>query len=163
MTTSGKDERIFRMSRRGRPIDPHFEPSEFLYRRCAIKDIDPQYSDRLYPDQIAFYPNWSVNRGKHSEWDDVLYPAYANYGVARFSVGDVPVELISESGVCFHWRLNHRPLEENYSHSEVWSFKEGNHIPNNENPNAKLPSLIKKKFRQLLCERAEIIKSPMEE
>lgn len=160
MTTSGVDDRVFRMSRRDRPIDPNFQATEFLYRRCAIKDIDPQHSNRLYPDQIAFYPNWSLNREKYSQWDDVLYPDYTDHGVVRFRVEDVPSELSSDGGILYQWELRHQPLEDNYSHSEVWSFKAKVHIPNEGNPNVKLPSIIKKKFRQLLSERAEVINAP---
>lgn len=161
MITSGSDDRVSRMSRQDRPIDSDFQTTEFLYRRCVAKDIDPQYPDRLYPDQIAFYPNWSVNREKYSEWDDVLYPDHIDCGVARFRMKDVPARLESEGGIWFHWEIRHQPLEDNYAHSEVWSFKDMIHIPNDDNQNVKLPVLVKKRFRQLLSERAKVIRGPV--
>ena len=151
------------MARRGREVDPDFATTELLYRRCVENDINPNRPEQLLPDQISFYPDWSVNRSKYDEghWEDVLYVAYPNNldcRVAAISVGAVPQEIASEGagGSTYRWRVMHRPEETNYCHSEIWTFKEGIHIPNDNSPNVKLPPKVKKRFRIILSEQARI-------
>lgn len=148
-------EREQRMQRRSRRPDPEFLPGELLYLRCANSNLDPTDNKRLFADQIKFYPDQSVNRGKYSEQEDVLYPNYLKFGIARFQVQHIPSELKSDGGILFQWRMEHRPVEENYAHSEIWTHKSGEHITN-----AELPKGIKKQFRQILSEGAEVIEQP---
>jgi hypothetical protein len=49
----------------------------------------------------------------------------------------------------------HVPLPQNYAHCEVWTFKEGVHVPN-----AKLPETVKKEFRQIMSDRSVLLHSP---
>jgi hypothetical protein len=46
-------------------------------------------------------------------------------------------------------------LPQNYAHCEVWTFKEGVHVPN-----AKLPETVKKEFRQIMSDRSVLLHSP---
>lgn len=148
-------ERLKRMGRQGRPIDSEFLPDELLYLRCANSSLDPIDNQRLFPDQIKFYPDQSVNRGKYSEPEDVLHPNYLDFGIARFQVQHVPLELSSDGEVNYQWTIEHQPEELNYAHSEIWTHKNRQHITD-----PKLPTGIKKQFRQILSERAEVIKQP---
>lgn len=169
MTTSEPDElesdsRAFRLNRRGRAADTDFTPTEQLYRRCPVTELDPADPERLFPNLISFYPDWSVNRQKFSEPEDVLYPDYLGWGVAAFQVKDIPSPMKTEGNVAYHWDVQHQPSEENYSHTEIWTYKHGTHLAN---PKAEtdpkppdLPKTIKKYFRTVLSERARIICAP---
>ena len=112
------------MYRRGRPVDPLFEPSENLYRRCQADQI----VGRILP-QAFRSPSFSVNRGKYSEPQDVLIPSYERWGVAGFQVKDVPSRIVSSGGTQFEFRIDHIPEEDNYSHSEVRTYKNGRFDP----------------------------------
>ncbi len=68
------------MYRRGRPVDSHFEPTEKLYRHCQGDHI---VGDRVLP-QAFRAPDFSVNRGKYSQPEDVLMPSYERWGVVSF-------------------------------------------------------------------------------
>jgi len=145
-------DRPDRMYRNDRPVDPHFASEEFLYRRCRQADV---HGERLLPYAIRFYPDWSVNRSKYSEPEDVLYPSYLDWGVASFQVQDIPPHMVSGGGILFEFKAEHVPEDDNYAHSEVRTFKNGVH-----ERKAELPNLIKKEFRQLLSERARVVTPP---
>lgn len=148
-------ERARRMEKQNRPTDAEFLPDELLYLRCANSSLDPANTRRLFPDQIRFYPDQSVNRGKYSEPEDVLHPNYLDFGIARFQVQHVQLELSSGGEINYQWTIEHKPEENNYAHSEIWTYKDKQHITD-----SKLPTGIKKQFRQMLSERAEVIKQP---
>ena len=94
------------MYRRGRPVDPLFEPSENLYRRCQADQI---VGGRILP-QAFRSPDFSVNRGKYSEPEDVLIPSYERWGsIASFQVKDVPSRISSGGGTEFDFRVDHVP------------------------------------------------------
>ena len=169
MTTSPLDEtepdrRAFRLAPRGRAAVSDFTPEERLFRRCLVSDLDPADSERLFPNSISFYPDWSVNRGDFSEPEDVLYPDYLGWGIAAFQVKDIPSPMKTEGNIPYHWDAQHQPLDENYSHTEIWTYKGGTHLAN---PKAEtdpkppdLPKTVKKYFRTVLSERARIICAP---
>jgi hypothetical protein len=77
------------------------------------------------PPAIKF-PSWSVNREKYRRPADVLFPSWPDWGVAAFTVADVPAELRSEGGALFQFSVEHVPLEGNYAHSELRASKDGN-------------------------------------
>lgn len=159
------DPRTFRLTRRGRAADPDFAQVEHLYRRCLATEQDPGDPERLFPDQISFYPDWSVNREKFSRPEDVLYPGFLNWGIAAFQVQDIPAPYQTEGNVTYHWTAQHVPLEDNYPHTEVWTHKNNFHLGNPkteaEPSPPKLPSTVKKYFRTVLSERARIIHPPV--
>lgn len=153
--------RAFRLARRERAVDPDFAVKEHLYRRCPATELDPGDSERLFPDQISFYPDWSVNRGKFSEPKDVLSPNFWSWGVAVFQVKDIPSPCTTGGNVTYHWEAQHQPLEENYPHTEIWTHKNTVHLGNpktetDANP-PKLSATVKKHFRTVLSERARVI------
>jgi hypothetical protein len=134
-----------------RDIDPNFEPDEILYRRFCPTEV---LGDRLAPDSIKF-PDWSVNRQKYSEPEDLQYPSkldqiYACCGVAGFLVSDIPPKLEA-----FTFEVKHQPESDNYAHSELLTYKNG--VCGNEIKNFKVSNTIKKTFRIALSERIKII------
>ena len=76
-------------------------------------DLPKEVEDRLYvaldrpatcphgfpiPARIRFFPDASVNRGKYSEPEDVLIPGWLGWGIAAFTVVEIPAQLVSEGG-----------------------------------------------------------------
>ncbi len=149
--SSSKSDRPERMYRVGRPIDSYFEEDELLYNRCRLEHVD---GERLLPTGIRF-PDWSVNRGKYSEPEDVLIPEYWDWGIAQFEVSSVPKSLNLPGNTQFEFRVEHDPLENNYSHSEVRTYKDGNHHRKLE-----VNKTVKKQFRQILSDRTLLIRQP---
>jgi hypothetical protein len=141
----------------GRGPDPIFLSTEALYYR--VRSIQ---GDRVSPMDISFTPSndksgISVNRGKYSEPHHLLfhkYPKCLTYGVARFVVGDIPPELEHpETHQTLTFRVEHAPLEDNYSHSEIRGF---------EGTNRKRPlqEWFKKTIRQRLSDRMVVVILP---
>lgn len=149
--TSFNDNRPERMWRSDRPVDPDFDESEQLYNRCLAEHVE---NERLLPTAIKF-PDWSVNRAKYSEPDDVLIPSYQNWAIAAFAVGDVPKSLTSSGNVKYDFKVEHDPLDDNYSHSEVRTYKDNRH-----DKKIDVNKLIKKQFRQILSEKTVVIRKP---
>ena len=94
-----------------------------------------------------------MNRGKYSEPEDVLIPSFERWGIASFQVRDIPRELVSGGGLKFEYRVAHIPKEDNYAHSEVRAHKNGKY-----DPGMKVSLTVKKQFRQLLSDRAVLVK-----
>ena len=126
---------------------PQFEPGEHLYRR--YDPLHHRRGDRLLPAALQSFP-LSVNRGRFSQPEDVLFPDNFGWGIASFKVMDVPEWLAPESGEPdrYDFRVTHAPEEDNYAHSEVCSFKNGC-FDLDVNP----PRAVRKRFRLILCER----------
>src|SRR5262249_52309269 len=141
MSAPDLPERIYR---NGRPADPDFASEEHLCRRCRIDQID---GDHLARDAIGF-PDWSVNRARYSEPGDALLPDWPDWGVASFTVGSVPPRISSPGGPIFEFRVEHVPEENNYAHSEVRSYKGGQHSRELD-----VPKTVKAEFRQRLSEQ----------
>ena len=149
-----------RLRSNGRQPDPIFEDNECLYFRCSVDQID---ENGILQDAIKF-PNWSTNRAKYSEPEDVLLPKFSNWGIAQFRIIDIPKSLQSEGGITCQFRPIHDPVSlsvedgdtyENYAHTEVRTFKD-----NVFDIKRKPPTLIKKEFRARLAARIKIIKRP---
>lgn len=104
---------------------------------------------------LAFpFPDLSVNRSKYCakpEW--VLLPNWVNDGVIAFRVMDIPSRL-EQSGTTyvFEFRTVHDPEDDNYSHTEVRTYRNGMHDKKIEPPKT-----IRKKFRQMLAESAHLV------
>jgi hypothetical protein len=126
--------------------DPHFASTERLFRRVPVADVvGMSVNDTALP-----MPSFSVNREKYSIPGDVLR-GYAGFRVAAFKVEDIPPELSSESGDGYQFGVEHEPLPENYSHSGVHTYREG--MKQEKKP----PKLVRKKFRDLLRRKIEIL------
>jgi hypothetical protein len=158
------DNRPIRMWRFGRKIDQEFDPAEALYRRCEKKDLvggDENSQEVLSPLSVRF-PDFSVNRGKHSEPEDVLIPSvgeppdiYSQMGIVKFTVGLVRWEHRSDQ-VKYQMKVEHNPADDNYSHSEVRVYKNGVY-------DSKLrikSELMKKEYRARLAREAKIVRRP---
>lgn len=144
-----------RMYRQNRDPDPVFLPDEKLFRRFEETNVE---GNRLLPSAISFR-GWSVNRGNYSEPEDVLLPAWTNQGIAFFCVQDVPPCLCAAgSSVQYDFQVEHDPLEENYAHSEVRTYKDKVYV---KDPDP--PKTVKKQFRQILSDRIIILKKPKTE
>lgn len=149
--SSSETNRPERMLRRDRPVDDNFDLEEELYYRCQARHVDGQ---RLLPEAIRF-PNFSVNRSKYSEPEDVLIPSYQDWGIATFRVRDLPEPESTDEKTEYEWRVVHDPLEDNYAHSEIRTFKNGVY-----SETLKVSTTIKKKFRQILSERIIVTHQP---
>jgi hypothetical protein len=111
------------MFRNGRPIDPNFLPDEELYIR--FDRIDGENVD---PACIKA-PVQSVNRSKYSRSEWVLlarYPQFLDWGYGSFKVSDIPESITSEFNITHFYKVEHVPLDDNYSHSEVRAIRMGN-------------------------------------
>ena len=150
------DKRLKRLLRAGRAIEPLFAPKERLYLRCRPEMIGE--NDHVLPASIRCNGQ-SCNRGKFSEPDDVLYPDWLDWGVAELFVKDIPavppVDCMDISPHKYEFAVEHIPLEENYSHSEIRAYKNGLFCDKTE-PG----KLIKKWFRAELSLKTRIIRKP---
>lgn len=138
------------MYRRGRPVDPEFDPEELLYLRCLEEHVD---DGRLLAAAIRV-SNQSVNRGKYSKPHWVLLPDFSTWKIASLRVGDIPEALSGPPPVCvpYTFAVEHDPLEDNYAHSEIRAYKEGVY-----KSRLKLKPSVRLEFRTRLVERARII------
>lgn len=72
---------------------------------------------------LSFDSPPSVNREKYSQPQDVLFSEtdeFANWGVLSFRVSDLPSAFPVEYSQ-YSFFPKHIPMEDNFSHSEVWS------------------------------------------
>jgi len=139
------------MFRNGRPVDPIFLPVEELYIR--FDRIDGENVD---PACIKAHPVQSVNRSKYSKAEWVLlsrYPQFLNWGYGSFKVSDIPESITSEFGITHFFKVEHAPLDDNYSHSEVRAYK-------NRKIVGRKNDAIRLKYRVILSQRIIILKMP---
>lgn len=108
-----------RLQRQGRAPDPEFLPSERLFRRVPASALDDDY-----PLEASIrFPDFSVNREKYSFLEDVVLN-HPGFGILVFRVADVPPRL-SDDRRTFSFRVEHVPEEDNYAHSEVRTYCDG--------------------------------------
>lgn len=138
------------MYRSGRGVDDIFDPFEHLYHRCSKQYLD---GNRVLPAGIR-YANMSVNRQKYSEPEDVIF-GYPGFGIIRFIVKMIPAYLKSDGGMTWEFRPAHVPEEDNYAHSEIHAYKDGNRVTKPQPP-----ELIKKKYRQIMSDHAVVLREP---
>jgi hypothetical protein len=105
------------MYRLGRPIDSIFNSNEDLFVR-----FDRLQGNNVDPTCIRAIDQ-SVNRSKYSEPQWVILPTFQDWGYGSFKVKDIPDSLFSDSGVKHCYKIEHDPLEKNYSHSEIRVYK----------------------------------------
>jgi len=151
-------QRPKRMLRNGRPVDSNFRFFDCLYRRCGKEDVS---GDRLLPLRISC-TNPSVGWSKYGRPWDVIFD-FPGQGIAQLLVCALPKELPVEKPAgrqpnppkLHSFFPAHVPECENYPHCEIWTFKEGVHIPD-----PKLPPMVKKEFRQIMSDRSLILHNP---
>jgi len=147
------------MLQRSRVADPNFRPSDYLYYRVGKEDV---VGDRLLAPRIA-YKNVSVNWSKYSKPWDVIFD-FPGAGFVRFVVRNLPKELPKDPPplpkkappLKLHsFKPGHVPEPENYSHSEIWTFKDGK-----RDERANLSETVKKEFRMILAQKALMLHAP---
>lgn len=109
------------MYRRDREVVPDFDGPELLYLRYSSQHF---MRGQLTPDGIRSQLQQSVNRGRFSEPDDALFSGtgrYDGFGVVEFRVSDIPPRVDQPEGPAYLFFMCHKPEDENYSHSEIWS------------------------------------------
>jgi hypothetical protein len=135
------------MYQRGRPVVPEFYGDESLHLRYRQEHW---VEGQLDPAGVRF-PRTSVNRSTFSEPEDALFSdsgRYNGFGVVRFIVSNVPMRVAQSQGSAYVFFMVHAPLDDNYSHSEIWSDHE------HRSGQYKEPSkTVKLKFRILLCQK----------
>lgn len=136
------------MRSNGRAEDPEFMAAEKLFRRYRQE----HYVDgTLSGVALRLREPLSLNREKYSEAEDVLFSPideFAGWGVFSVRVQDIPVVLPDE-GPQYRFAPKHVPLDENYSHSEIWCDRmepTGRYVEPN-------PS-VRKLFRTIISQRA---------
>jgi hypothetical protein len=113
------------MRQHGRSPDQHFDPAERLFRRFRPVDLE---GTTVAVDAIEL-PDMSVNREKYGPPDWLLLDeAFETWGVAAFRVHDVPAEITHLGVIQYTFGVEHQPLRNNYPHSEVRAYRDGDHI-----------------------------------
>jgi hypothetical protein len=159
-------DRPWRMYADNRKQDPLFLATELLYLRI----LDAGYSELLptgsyQPQQLVqtlieencHLPDQSVNRGKHSKPNDVLFPRNTRLGIVCFpsSYASKVIQSKAIPPAQFTFQPTHTPNKCNYSHSEIYVFK------NNQRHNKKVPNLVKQEYREgLVGAETQLIKMP---
>jgi hypothetical protein len=145
-----------RMYQRGRPVDNGFEPTHLLYYRCEAKSVD---GDRLLPPKIGCV-NISCNWSKYSKAKDVIFD-HPRHGIVQWLVEHIPKGQLQNVGVGkrakshkFDFQPTHCPDPKNYSHSEIWTYKDG--VRREDGPSDEM----KKTLRTILSDRGVMIRKP---
>lgn len=125
--------------------------------RCRRAGLDQEH---LSPHAVRF-PDFSVNRQKYSAPEDVLLPDYANWGIIKFTVADVPASVPAEviasaEGADYTFAVVHDPLEQNYAHAEVRTSR--NQI---YRKNLKIKHQgVKRWFRVRISQATQLVRKP---
>jgi hypothetical protein len=112
------------LNREGRPEDPEFQPAEKLFRRFQRRHLaGGEFSGVGLSFKKGDTPDApSVNREKYSEARDVLLPeeerTFVGWGVLSWRVQQIPTSLPLNRPE-FTIRPKHKPLDDNYAHSEI--------------------------------------------
>jgi hypothetical protein len=138
------------MYRNGRGVDQNFNEQEKLYIRFTKITND----GKVDPLDIRSIDT-SVNRSKYSKGYWVILPNNKNWGYGSFAVLDIPTKLSSDHKVTVthEFKLEHDPKDDNYSHSEIRGFKQGNRVKNTN-------KTITWKYRVYLSTKIKINKLP---
>jgi len=145
------------MRRNNRPIISEFTPAERLFFRFQQTE-----GDGIVPVQSVRFPSQSVNRESLGPPQWVLvpkYPRFADWGVAAFTVNDVPERIASPppGNVTFDFRVEHDPLPDNYPHCEVRAFRAGEQVRDKK----KINDSVKLRYRILVARASTIVRSPV--
>lgn len=150
-----------RMYRRRRPEDGVFTQDEKLFFRCKRGWVDG--NAQVKPAHVHF-PDQSVNREKYSKPGDVLLPDRSDksnewiyWGVASTTIADIPEPIETEGRVEYSFTAEHDPLDDNYGHTELRVYKDGNRESNKK----KINNQIKKKYRTILALSTHVIIRPL--
>jgi hypothetical protein len=138
----------------GRTPDPIFSPEEELFIR--FRQIDG--SGKVAISEIR-YVDQSGNGSKYCYRPRyILLPNYDNWGYGAIRIKDIldiPGIITKISGVNNSCEVTHMPLTDNYSHSEIWTFRNGVRVTNN-NKKKKIGLL----FRKEICQKINVLTNP---
>ncbi|MEZ6099960.1 MAG: hypothetical protein R3E01_13410 [Pirellulaceae bacterium] len=128
------------MQTRGRQPDDVFQPDELLYRRVPPIHWE-DWDEDIELDAIEL-PDMSVVRSKyaHPEWvrfEGTTYK-FSNWGVVGFRVDSIPPELQHLGVYRYTFDVRHDPKKQNFPHSEVRAYEDGNHVTLSESLDAHL-------------------------
>jgi len=132
---------------------PEFEPDELLFRRVKPEHVHGHEVDG----PAVEFPDFSVNRSRFSEPKDALLFGKPGMGVCQFEVQDVPrgPHVPFGSPRKYSFKVVHVPEDDNYSHSEIQTHKDGAHPPR-----GKVHPLAKKWFRDQLRQKMHVVIKP---
>ena len=144
-----------RLLQAGRKAAPSFDSKELLFMRLCAKHYD---DGKLNAVGAIRFPEFSVNRGKFSEPEDVLLPDWGNWGIVGFSVGDVrSVASVPQCSTTeYTWDVVHVPQEMNFSHSEVRCCKNGKYTAGSKIKNTP----AKHHLRMQLLAKTMVLREP---
>ncbi len=146
-----------RLKQNNRPAIQQFDPQERLFHRFNKLT---QEGGHFYPASIGF-PEFSVNRERFSEPEDVLLPDFFNWGIAAFKKEDIPGAFVigneNSNETVYDFIVFHVPEEENYSHSEVRTLVNGVYSKKKRIRNKD----VKRYFRFKLSERLKTVRDPL--
>lgn len=135
------------MWRRGRPPDQSFEPEHELYYRVKQSHLVGDRVEVLGVQNPPFqdFP-FSVNWSKYSRPGWVLIPPAASEEpfFVGFSVAAIRVDALPAGVQGVTLKPEHRPEDDNYSHSEVF-------------PTSPPDRPTRKKLRQMLADRLRLV------
>ncbi|MEQ9588030.1 MAG: hypothetical protein RJS97_08760 [Parvibaculaceae bacterium] len=144
------------MKKHGRDEDVHFADDEHLFRRFPPEFCEGQ---RIVIEALEL-PDMSVNRAKYGppNWL-LLHEDFGGWGVFGFEVGHIPAEFVEDGVTKYTFGPKHRPLKNNYPHSEVRAYRDGEHI------DAKKSELLldpeaHQRWRQRLAWKCKIVIQP---
>ena len=121
-------------------INPHFEPSERLFRRVPREDVENGFISNA----SIRLPAFSVDRETYlANGPADTLRRYPDMGLIWFYVSDIPPALATENNDRYEFGVEHRPEEDNAANSEVLAYKGGVEV-------SKLPDGVKKRFRDAL-------------
>lgn len=144
------------LMQQGRPDDPHFADDEDLYRRLKPDDIEGV----CVAIEAIELPDMSVNRQKYSAPHHLLLDEeFESWAVFAFKVCDIPLDFIEKGTTQYSFCPVHRPLRRNYAHSEVWGYRDGQHI-DVKNSDELLDPDAHQRWRQRLVWKCRIVIHP---
>jgi len=140
----------------GRGEDAHFADDEKLFRRIPPGFCEGQ---RIAIEALEL-PDMSVNRAKYGppEWL-LLHDSFGGWGVFGFEVDHIPREFVEDGVTQYAFGPKHRPLKNNYPHSEVWAYRDGEHI-DVKNSEMLLDPEAHQRWRQRLAWKCRIVIQP---
>jgi len=139
-----------RLRRNGRPEDQEFLPEERLFRRYRREDyLGNQFSGLGFA-----FPKQSVNRGKYSNPEDVLFSntdEFEGWGVLYFRAQDLPLRFPPDVAQ-YTFYPRHVPDDEMYPHSEVWCDR----LPQTGAYVEPASKSVRKLFRAFMSQRVRV-------
>ncbi len=142
----------------GRPPNDHFEPDEALFVRFNASYLDEAKAKIFGIETFIIYKvDQSTNRSfPDGEPEDVLLPAYSDWGIASFNVSEIPPPHTIVTGQRFEFRIRHDPVEDNYYHSVIEVFHSGDPVVLNHE---KVDKRARSYLRLELNKKTKVLKS----